>query len=309
MKIINALKSGFLQSAKAWKATLIITLALLFLISFFTISFKGALKSSLGSSAVADHLTEGINIDIVTDLSGTMKSYLSSLSSGLFLVMIAGMLLFTFFSGGLFNSLKSDQGKFAVSQFFRASAAYFWPFLGISIIISVIIGFIIFSLGGIIMGISMAGETASISGSGIIGIISVLIMAVVLSVFFLVADYARAHYSARGGQKIFKAIGYGFKMTFGNFIISVPMMFLLIIIQVLFMLLITRLVIVWKPSAGLAVFLMLIATQVLFFLRIFLRSWRYASVIAMMEKLEEKAVIPSIITENDISVIEKNQLI
>lgn len=308
MKIINALRSGFLQSAKAWKATLIITLALLFLISFFTISFKGALKSSLGSSAVADHLTDGINIDIVSDLSGNLKHYLSSLSSGLFFVIIAGMLLFTFFSGGLFNSLKSDQGKFAVSQFFRASAAYFWPFLGISMIVSVIIGFIVFSLGGIIMGISMAGETASLSGSGIIGIIFVLILALVLSVFFLVADYARAHYSVGEDQKIFKAIGYGFKMTFGSFIISVPMMFLLIIIQVLFMWLMTRLIFIWKPSAGLAVFLMLIVTQVLFFIRIFLRSWRYASVISMMEKLDKKAVIPSTYTENDISVIDENQL-
>jgi len=309
MKIINALKSGFLRSAKAWKAALIITMALLFLVSFFTISLKGVLKSSLGSSAVTELLTEEINLDLVSDLSGNLKNYLSSLSSGVFLIIIAGMFFFTFFSGGLFNSLKTDQGKFSVSQFFRASAAYFWPFLGISVIISLIIGFIIFSLGGIIMGISVAGDAVKISGSGIIGFSSLLIFAVVLSVFFLVADYARAHYSASAGSTVFKAIGNGFKMTFGSFSSSVSMMFILIIIQVLFMWLMTRLVLAWKPSTGLAVFLMLLATQGLFFIRIFLRSWRYASVISMMEKLEKKAVSSSVIIENDISINENNPLI
>ena len=309
MKIINALKSGFLRSAKVWKAVLIITLALFFLISFFTISVKGVLKSSLRSSAVTEHLTEGINLDIVPDLSGNMKNYLSSLSSGLFLMTIAGMILFTFFSGGLFNSLNFTQGKFSVAQFFRASAAYFWPFLGISVIISLIIGFIIFSLGGIIMGISMAGDAVKISGSGIIGISSLLIFAVVLSVFFLVADYARAHYSASAGSTVFKAIGNGFKMTFGSFSSSVPMMLILIIVQVLFVWMMSRLFFIWKPSTGSTLFLMFFASQLMFFMRILLRSWRYASVISMMESLEKKAISIAETRENDIPINENYPLI
>lgn len=309
MKIFSAMKSGFLRSAKAWKAALIITLALLFLISFFTISVKGVLRSSLGSTTVAEHLTEGINIDIVSDLSGYLKNSLLSFSSGLILMITAGMILFTFFSGGLFNSLKCDQGKFSVARFFRASAEYFWPFLGISVIVSLIIGFIIFSLGGIIMGISMAGGAAQLSGYGIIGIASLLIFATVFAVFFLVADYARAHYSATADSTVFKSIGNGFRMTFGSFLTSAPMMFILIVIQVLFMWLLTRLIMSWKPSTGITVFLMLIATQIFFFIRILLRSWRYASVISMMEKHYKKAVVQSIINENEIFINENNSLI
>lgn len=308
MELIDALKSGFLRSAKAWKAALIITLALFFLISLFTIPVKGVLNSTIGSSVVAEHMTKGINLDIVSDLSGNLKNYLLPFSSGVFLIIIAGMLFFTFFSGGLFNSLKEDHIKFSVAHFFRASAAYFWPFLGISIIISLIIGFIIFFLGGIIMGISLAGGAAEISGSGIIGIASLLILTSVLSVFFLVADYARAHYSAAADSTVFKSIGNGFRMTFGSFLTSVPMMFILIVIQALFMWLMTKQVLAWKPSTGTAVFLMLTATQILFFIRIFLRSWRYASVITMMEKLEKKAV-PSVMLNNYKSINENNPLI
>jgi hypothetical protein len=94
------------------------------------------------------------------------------------------MMVLTFFSGGLFNSLKSDPGRFSVAQFFRASAEYFWPFLSISAMVGLLIGFISFFLTGIIMGIMYAGNPVSNSAARIISIISVLILIAVMSVFF-----------------------------------------------------------------------------------------------------------------------------
>ncbi|HOB84347.1 MAG TPA: hypothetical protein PK521_07875 [Bacteroidales bacterium] len=308
MKIINALRSGLLRSAKSWKAALIITLALFFIISFFTIPFRGVLKSSLGSSVVTGQLAKGINFDILSDLSEVLKNYIRGLSSGLFLIIIAGMLFFTFFSGGLFSHLKEGQGRFSVSGFFRTSAAYFWPFLGITLIVSVILGFVISILIGVVAGISLAGETVSFQASGILRVALILFLGIVLSVFFLVADYSRAHISSVTGTSVFKSVGYGFKMTFGNFVSSVSMMFILMMIQVLFMWFMTKLIFVWKPTAGLAVFLMLITTQVLFFIRIFLRSWRYASVISMMESLGKDNYTDQAETGKYIYTFENNPL-
>jgi len=79
-------------------------------------------------------------------------------------------------------------------------------------------------------------------------------------------------------------------------------------IQVLFMWFMTKLIFVWKPTAGLAVFLMLITTQVLFFIRIFLRSWRYASVISMMESLGKDNYTDQAETGKYIYTFENNPL-
>ena len=201
MKIIHALKTGFQRSARSWKAALIITLSLLLIISFFAIPFSNVLKSSFGASTAPDELIENLNFDIITDLSNNLKDLGSFFSSGILLLIFTGMMVLTFFSGGLFNSLKSDPGRFSVAQFFRASAEYFWPFLGISLIVGLLIGFISFFLTGIIMGIMFAGDTISNSTVRIISILSVVIIIAVLSVFFLVADYSRAHYSAGKNSK------------------------------------------------------------------------------------------------------------
>lgn len=290
MKIIHALKTGFQRSVRSWKAALIITLALLLLISFFTIPFGSVLKSSFGSSAAQDELINNFNFDIITDLSNNLKNFGSFFSSGILLLIFTGMIVFTFFSGGLFTFVKCDPGKFSVAQFFRASAEYFWPFLGISIIVGLLTGFISFFLTGIIIGIMFAGDAVSDSVTRIIGIISLMILASVISVLFLVADFSRAHYSAGKGLKVFKSIGFGFKMTFISFFPSVPMMLILIIVQVVFGWMMTRIFFNWKPSTGPALFLMFLISQLMFFMRIFLRSWRYASVTSLMESLETRAV-------------------
>jgi len=47
----------------------------------------------------------------------------------------------------------------------------------------------------------------------------------------------------------------------------------------------------------------------MFFIRIFLRSWRYASVISMMESLEKKAISIAETRENDIPINENYPLI
>ena len=309
MKIIYSLKTGFQRSVRSWKAALIITLALLFLISFSIIPFNSVLKSSFGSSASADELVENINFDIVTDLSNILKNFGSFFSSGILLLIIAGMIVLTFFSGGLFNSLKSEQGKFSVAQFFRSSAEYFWPFLGISVIVGLLIGFISVFLTGIIMGIMFAGDPVSNSATRIISIVSVMILAVEITVLFLVADYSRAHYLAEKKPKIFNSVGYGFKMTFGSFSSSVPMMFILTIVQIMFVWMMASMFFIWKPSTGTALFLMFIISQLMFFLRILLRSWRYASVTSMMESLEKKSVIVTGVRENEISINENYPLI
>jgi hypothetical protein len=54
---------------------------------------------------------------------------------------------------------------------------------------------------------------------------------------------------------------------------------------------------------------MFFASQLMFFIRIFLRSWRYASVTSMMESLEKKAVNVSVLRGNNATINENYPLI
>jgi hypothetical protein len=61
----------------------------------------------------------------------------------------------------------------------------------------------------------------------------------------------------------------------------------LILLQILLLFVVFLILPAWRPATGGGVFLMLIVTQLLLILRLFLKTWRYGSVTSMMESLEE----------------------
>jgi membrane protein YdbS with pleckstrin-like domain len=61
------------------------------------------------------------------------------------------------------------------------------------------------------------------------------------------------------------------------------MMLILMIIQLVPIILIGYFLPAWKPVTAGGVFLLLIVSQLLILLRLFLKTWRYASVTSMME--------------------------
>jgi hypothetical protein len=244
--------------------------------------FKAELKTILGPSMITEKLANGINIDVLFNSGAGLKILMSSLTSGFLLVMFLGILANVFFNGGLFNLVRSREGKPVAAEFFVAAASNFWSFLLIWLLLSLII---------LLAGLLVIGLPVMIAqGSQAEGItyrmlrIGLVVMFLILPIFILVADYARAWQAASGLKDPFKAIGQGFKNTFRHFFSSWMVMLVVILVQGLYTLLVFKIVSRLNPVSGGGIFLLFILTQILFFIKLLMRSWRYGCVTSMFEK-------------------------
>ena len=283
MKIIKAIGSGALRSVKAYKGVILIWLFYLILVLMLVIPMKGALKAGFGRSMITEMLRDGINIEVFSDLGVQLKSLFSFFSSGLVFLVFLGILMNAFLGGGLFNSLKGTAGRFSTAEFFRTSARYFWSFLGVTVIISLMLLFLGVFIIGLPVGITAQVDAGSEKVIFIIAIIGVAAYLVTVIILLLVADYSRAWLVTAEKPACFKAIGFGFSSAFGSFLSSFPMMMLLLVIQVLFGWLTIMLIGLWKPVTGGGVFLLFLVSQLLFFIKILLKAWRYGSITSLME--------------------------
>lgn len=283
-KIFESLRSGFVRAMNSWKGVLIFWFSMFIMVIVLIYPLRNSLNAGFGSSMITEKLADGFDIEVFADLGPAMKSLMSFFTAGFILVYLAGFLLNSFMTAGLFSSVRKSGVKFSSQEFFRAGAKNFWPFLIVSVIITLIINF----LSGFIIGIAFIiinlSESISEKASFTIVFGSIILCLLLLPVFFLAADYARAWRSANENDSAFRAIGKGFSLTFSKFWSSCFMMIILILVQVLFGILIIFLFTVWKPVTGGGVFLLLLVSQLMFYIRLLFKTWRYASVSSMMSE-------------------------
>ncbi len=286
MKILSHLKIGALSSVKSWKGIIFIWFLIFVMIGILAASAKSGMKSMIGSSMITELLKDTLNVDVLADLNEKISVLLASLTKGFILLIMFSFLANAFFSGGLFNILSRKCKRKSLSCFLSGGASNFWSVLVINLIVSLIFIAVI-SIIGIIPAfiVSKSGSGNPEPGAMSRSIrISMIIMALLIPVLLLVADYARAWLTVNDSKKPFKAIGTGFAMTFRKFASSYPAMIILILIQSAFGWLVISKLIGSKPSTGGGVFLLFLISQVLFIIRLFLRAWRYGTVISMMEE-------------------------
>jgi hypothetical protein len=281
MSILSLFVSGAGRAIKSWKWILVIWLCILSLVSLLVLPFKTEVISILGTSMITEKLTEGIDIDVITDLGSNISTIISSLSASVFMLVIFSFLLNVFLNGGLFVNLKSMDKRFTSGQFFGSSGENFWSFL----VITLVFTSIIFFLGVIIIGLPLLIAT----GSEFEGVsvntarIAAVIFLLLLPILLLVADYSRAWQASSTESACFKAIGVGFRQTFKHFFLSYCVMVVILIIQFLFTWLAFSLISSMKSKTGGEIFLLFLISQFLFIIKVLLRTWRYGSVTALLE--------------------------
>lgn len=300
MKVFKALATGFCRTLKAWKGILLIWFGSLLMVSLVAVPLKGSLKSGFGGSMITERLQDGIDIEVLGDLGPVFKGMMASLPAGLLLLLLLGILLNAFLSGGIFNTQKGSAPKFSGNEFFSACARNFWPFLVISLILGTII-IILFFLAFIVpISIVTQSDPGSETATFLTVIISATIFLFLTIIFILVADYARVWQASNDRSECFRAIGFGFTRTFGKILSSFPMMLIISAITVLFNFLVISIIGNWTPDSGGGVFLLFIVSQVLFFIKSGIKVWRYGSVTALkeindiMEQKSEPVVNPII---------------
>jgi hypothetical protein len=284
MKFLNPLINGAMRSVRPVKGILIIWLSTLILVSLVALPFRSSVKSVLGSSMITEKLKDGINIDVITDMGSNLKTILSSLSSGIFLLILLGFLMNVFFNGGLFALLRKGEEKYSSSRFFHESARCFRPFLFITVTITSMLVLLSLIIFGSAFAIAGFGSTAA-EGSGMRAVVTgVIILILVLPILLLVSDYARVWQAGSSEKKGFKAIGIGFKQTFKYFFSSYTVMIFNIISQALFSWFVFKFLSGTRPQSGGGIFLLFLLSQLLFIIKILIRTWRYGSVTSMYER-------------------------
>jgi hypothetical protein len=277
MRFFNAVTKGAVKSAKSYNMVLVAWLITLFIIFPAAIILKTGFNSCFGKSMLADSLLAGFDISVLGDLGNRVAPLILQLTRSSLFIILAGTLLSVFFSGGFFARFTTGFGEFKVSDFFRASARFFFPFLGVTVIVLLMIAL----WGLIVIGAPVLFSNDAARGGRIMNIIMrivEIIWLLGLPVLLLVADSARTWIAVTGTRKVFRAIGTGFQLTFKSFFKSYMSVFIVMIISIL----ITSLAIVILknsiPEKGMLIFLLFIETQVIAILKTWIRSWRYATV-------------------------------
>jgi hypothetical protein len=283
MKIFKALGSGCHRSLKAWKGILIFWFISLSLAAIIALPMKSAMKTGFGQSTITGKLMNGIDIEALSDLGTVYNSLVHYFTSGLLLLLLLWLLINAFITGGLFNSLKSNEERFSTGEFFKASARNFLPFLGITLIISTILIFLALVLVVLPFRGIVSPKNPNESVPWLIMYISVLFFILISQIFVLVADYARAWQVKNEKPACFRSLGFGFSRSFRRFLSSFPMMLIIWIIQALFVFLVLKVIGNWKPVSGIGIIGLFLLSQFLFYMRLFLKVWRYGSVTSLKE--------------------------
>jgi putative exporter of polyketide antibiotics len=287
MKILKSFISGARISVKSWRGMLIAWLLTLILVSLVAIPFKGALNGAFGNSMITEKLAEGFNTELFTDLGPTLKVIVSFFSSGLLFLLFISFFMNIFLSGGFFSSLRKGNSLFTIQEFFRSSSRNFWSFVVITLITRLILNFITGIVIAVPIIVITTSENISTEISIIIASVSGLVSIVVIPVMLLVADYARARQVSDENPSCFQAIGFGFSEVFRKFWSSYPLMLAILLVQIIFILLVFKTIPAWRPVSGTGIILLFLVSQFLFFIRIFLKVWRYGSVTALMQENAE----------------------
>lgn len=283
MKMLAALKTGIIRMPRSLNGVLVTWFVYLMMTYLFTNPARNVLNSGFGQSMIVQRMEENIDIEVLSDLGPVLKSSISSISSGFVILIIAGFIINAFFSGGFFKTVRKG-GNSSLSEFFHSCSRNFWPFLFITLFTNLITLFMIImfiAIPGMFIGAGDQSETAVLK---MYIIAFSLFILVILPFLVLVNDYARAWQVENGGNKFFRALGFGFGTTIRTFLSSWPLMLVVFLVQLLYLWLAVSIIPGMTPSSAGGIFMLFLVSQLLLIGRLLLRVFRYGCVTSLMEQ-------------------------
>ena len=285
MTVLKTLGKGAAAAVSSYKLILLIWVVTLVMVFIVALPLKSFLANIFGNSIAVVRLSDGFDLGLAGDMGKQFFYLLSAATSGGLLLMLTGFLLYTFFAGGLFAAYSTASGSLKMNTFIRESARNFLPFLKIAVLMLAMMAAYTFIIVGIPIIATMAITGGSIAASGLIYLF-IAIWALGIPAWLFVADASRRWVAATGSGKVFRALSAGFMALKERFWLSYGIVLVILILNAIFVLLSLWFAASSIPEKGGMIFLFFLATQLLFIIRLFMKSWRYASVC-------EKAILPA----------------
>ena len=277
MTLVRVLKKGAAAAALSYKQLLVIWVVSLIMILFVSIPLRVMLNAVFGHSMAVMRLTDGFDAGLLGDVGKPFLYLLSAAGAGGLVLLLAGFLLYTFFAGGLFASYTTAWGGLKMTAFIRESARNFLPFLKVNLLTLLIIAGYTFVVLGLPAVARMALSKGSMSEGGSMTFLY-FIWILGLPLWLFVADASRRWIAETGSGKAFRAMGAGFRALKERFWLSYGTVTLILIINAIFVFLSFWYLTCSVPEKGGMILIFFIITQIMFFIRLFMKAWRYASV-------------------------------
>ncbi len=283
MKLLSSYKTGFKKSLRALS-----TVFILWVISFIgTLILVNPIQREfiniLGDSMITEMMYVDSGFDLTTDLIEPLASAVISFSTSFLIIGILVFLAGIFVTAGIFRVLYSRRKPFRKGLFFKGADRGFVGYLVIALVSGLVSGFLFLLLilvPFVIAFIMGAGETGLI----ITGVAGLCAYALVLPFILLAADFARVNLVADKWESPTGAIANGIKLTISKLKPLWLTMFVIILITGLFSWLITRIVLNSETNTGLSILMLLVLSQILLFIKCWLKVIRYGIMTAIYEE-------------------------
>ena len=277
MRFFKTLSKGAAVAVSSYKLILVIWITTLILVLAVGLPLKSFMNGIFGNSMAITRLNDGFDLGIAGDIGKPFGSLMAAASAGTLLAGTAGFFIMTFFAGGLFRRFTMAWGGIRVSDFLRASADNFIPFLKIALLMMLIIGgYTLLVIGVPAVLIAALSGTQMPAGNAIY--LFYALWALGMPVWLFVADASRRWVAATGSPKVFRALGAGFRALRERFWLSYGTVLAVAAINTLIAAAIFWFASSATPDRGITVFLFFLATQALVIIRLLMRAWRYAAV-------------------------------
>ena len=277
MSLFKTLTKGAAMTASSYRLILLIWVTTLIVVAAVGFPLKSFLNIIFGHSLAMERFADGFDLGLTGDIGRPFTGLTAAAAAGAILLSLAGFVIMTFFTGGLFQRFATAWGGLKVSEFLRASAKNFIPFLKISLLMIFITGAYTLILIGVPLIVIAASSGSEMDGMGLIYPF-VAIWALGIPIWLFVADASRRWMAATGSRRIFRAVVAGFRALKERFWLSYSTVLIILLANCVFVAIATWIAALATPGRGMMIFLFFILTQVLVIIRIFIKAWRFASV-------------------------------
>jgi len=280
MKLFSLYRNGFTKSVRAF-STIVILWGVTLVGTIIVVSpLQRGIVGTLGNSMITEMMFAESGFDLITDIIDPIKSAVLSFSSSLFVVGLLVFLAGIFVTAGIFRVLFSHRRPFRKALFFKGADRGFVGYLVIALISGVASGLlflILVLLPFIIAFTTGAGEPGLVTTAAI----GLTLFAILMPLILLIADFARVNLVADKWEGPLGAIKNGLKLTFKNLIPLWFTMFIVIVLSGLLSFFVSRVVTI--STSGSSILVLLLLSQILLFIKIWIKVLRYGIMTAAYE--------------------------